>query len=148
MSFDKAPVLGSSPARCEICLTVNGVPLHTCHYNPPVVLIWLKYCRKGRKIASHSSIHSIELSKCCEINLFWWLSTRQWTAIPPRSTAIYDRIVSLSFTVTGHTVSLQSTGWVESLQITKQCGDRQLFQTVHLPFFLLRHWPSCPVIAP
>ena len=37
--------------------TVNGVPLHTAfHYHLNIVLIWLKYCWKGRKIASHSSI--------------------------------------------------------------------------------------------
>ena len=36
---------------------VNGVPLHTAfHYHPPNVLIWMKYCLNGRKIASHPSI--------------------------------------------------------------------------------------------
>ena len=45
--------------RGEIFSTVNGVPLHTAfHYHPNIVLIWLKYCWKGRKIAaSHPSIH-------------------------------------------------------------------------------------------
>ena len=37
--------------------TVNMVPLHTdFHYHPPKVLIWLKYCQKGRKITNHPSI--------------------------------------------------------------------------------------------
>ena len=51
-------VPGSILARGEIFPTVNGVSLHTAfHYHPPIVLIWLKHCWKGRKIASHPSIH-------------------------------------------------------------------------------------------
>ena len=51
----------SIPARGEIFYTVNGVSLHTTfHYQPSAVLIWLKYCWKGRKIAQviHPSIYS------------------------------------------------------------------------------------------
>ena len=52
-------VPSSIPARGEIFSTVNGVPLHTAfHYHLPIVLIWLKYCWKGRKIASHPSIYN------------------------------------------------------------------------------------------
>ena len=41
------------PARGKIFSTVNGVPLHTSfHYHLPVVLIWLKYCWKGRSTYS------------------------------------------------------------------------------------------------
>ena len=48
----------SIPAQGEIFSTVNGIPLHTTiHYRPPIVLIWLKYYLKGRKITSHLSIH-------------------------------------------------------------------------------------------
>ena len=50
-------VVSSSPARGEIISTVDGVPLHTAfHYQPLIVLKWLKYCWEGRKIASHLSI--------------------------------------------------------------------------------------------
>ena len=44
-------------------LNVNGV-LHTVfHYHPPIVLIWLKYCWKGRKIGIiHPSIHPSVIS--------------------------------------------------------------------------------------
>ena len=53
-------VPSSSPARGEIFSTVNGVPLHTtCHYQSLIVLIWLKYCWKGRKVASHPSIYLV-----------------------------------------------------------------------------------------
>ena len=46
----------SRPTRDDIFSTVNGVPLHTAfHYYPLIVLIWLKYCWKGGKIASHPS---------------------------------------------------------------------------------------------
>ena len=52
-------VPSSIPARGEIFSTVNGVPLHTAfHYHPSIVLIWLKYCWKGRKITNHPSIHT------------------------------------------------------------------------------------------
>ena len=48
----------SSPAWGRIFSTINRVPLHTAfHYHLPIVLIWLKYCLKGRKIASHPSIY-------------------------------------------------------------------------------------------
>ena len=48
----------SSPARGEIFSTVNEVSVHIAfHYHPRIVLIWLKYCWKGRKIASHPSIY-------------------------------------------------------------------------------------------
>ena len=51
-------VASSSPARGEIFSAVNGVPLHTSfHCHPPIVLMWLKYCCKGRKIADHPPIH-------------------------------------------------------------------------------------------
>ena len=51
-------VAGSSPAGGGVLSIVNGVPLHTAfHCHPDIVLIWLKYCWKGRKIASHPSIH-------------------------------------------------------------------------------------------
>ena len=47
----------SSPARGEIFSTVNGVPLHTAfHYQLFIVLIWLKYCWKGRENASYPFI--------------------------------------------------------------------------------------------
>ena len=50
-------VPSSIPARGEIFSTVDGVPLHTAfHYHPSIVLIWLKYCWKGRKITNHPSI--------------------------------------------------------------------------------------------
>ena len=46
-------VPSSSPAHAEIFSTANGVPFHTAfHYQPLIVLIWLKYCSKGRTIAS------------------------------------------------------------------------------------------------
>ena len=49
----------SIPAWRKIFSTVNGAPLHTAfHYRPLIVLIWLKHCWKGHKIASHPSIHS------------------------------------------------------------------------------------------
>ena len=39
-------------------------PLHTAlHYYPPIVLIWMEYSGKGRKIASHLSIHYHSFSK-------------------------------------------------------------------------------------
>ena len=70
-------ILSSSPARGEMFSTINGVPLHTAfHYNPPTVPIWLIYCWKGRKIASHpSSIYHCEhhfgsLVKLCKIISF------------------------------------------------------------------------------
>ena len=48
----------SIPARGEIFSTVNGVPLHTAvYYQPFIVLIWLNYCLKRRKIACHPPIH-------------------------------------------------------------------------------------------
>ena len=51
-------VQSSIPARGRIFSTVNGVPLHTAfHYQPLIVLILLKYCRKGHKIGIHPSIH-------------------------------------------------------------------------------------------
>ena len=44
-------------ARGEIFSTVNGAPLHKAfHYQPPIVLIYLRYRCKGRKIANHPSI--------------------------------------------------------------------------------------------
>ena len=50
-------VPSSSPARGDIFSTVNGVPLHTAfNYQSLIVLIWLKYCWKGRKITTHASI--------------------------------------------------------------------------------------------
>ena len=37
----------------------SSLQLHTAfHYHPPIVLIWLKHCWKGYKIASHP-IHLI-----------------------------------------------------------------------------------------
>ena len=48
---------GSSPAADEIFSTVNGVLLHAAfHYQLLVFLIWLKYCRNGRKIANYPAI--------------------------------------------------------------------------------------------
>ena len=52
----------SRPSSIHACgkifSAVNKVPLHTAfHYQPPIVLIWLKYCWKGRKISCHPSIH-------------------------------------------------------------------------------------------
>ena len=50
-------VPSSIPARGRIFSTVFGVPLYIAfHYQPLIILIWLKYCWKRRKIASHSSI--------------------------------------------------------------------------------------------
>ena len=50
-------VQGSCPTRREIFSTLNGVPLHTSfHYHLPIILIWLKHCWKGHKIASHPAI--------------------------------------------------------------------------------------------
>ena len=50
-------VPSSIPARGKIFSTVNGVPLHTAfHYHPSIVLIWLQYSWKGRKITNHPSI--------------------------------------------------------------------------------------------
>ena len=50
-------VLSLIPARGKIFSTVNEIPLHTAfHYHPPIVLIWLEYCWKGRKDRK-SSIH-------------------------------------------------------------------------------------------
>ena len=47
-------VPGSSLPPGELFSNVNWIPLHIAfHYHPPIVLIWLKYHRKGRKIASH-----------------------------------------------------------------------------------------------
>ena len=46
------------PAGAEIFSIINGAPLHTAfYYQPPIVLIWLKQCWKGHKIASHLSVH-------------------------------------------------------------------------------------------
>ena len=46
-------MLGAPVAEGEIFSTVKRVPLHTAfHYHPPIVLIWLKYCWKGRKITT------------------------------------------------------------------------------------------------
>ena len=46
----------STPAGGEIFSTINWVPLPTAfHYLPLIVLIRLKYCYQGRKIASHPS---------------------------------------------------------------------------------------------
>ena len=51
-------VPGSSPAWGEIFSTINGDPLHTAFHNhTPIVLIWLEYCWKGCKIASHPSTY-------------------------------------------------------------------------------------------
>ena len=62
-------VPGSSPTRGEIFLTINGVPLHTAfHYHPPIVLLWLKYCWKGLKVASHPSIFSNFLQLCKSVS--------------------------------------------------------------------------------
>ena len=42
--------------EAEIIPTINGAPLHTAfHDYPPVVLICLKYWRKGCVMASHPS---------------------------------------------------------------------------------------------
>ena len=61
--------------RGEIYSTVNGVPLHTAfHYHPNIVLIWLKYCWKGRKIASHPSIHTSFLRS--SIKSYWLITPR------------------------------------------------------------------------
>ena len=58
-------VLGSSHAGGEIFSTVNGIPWHrTFHYYPPIVLIWLKYCWKVRKIARHPSFFPAVYSLC------------------------------------------------------------------------------------
>ena len=46
-------VPSSSFARGEIFLAVKGVKWHTIfHYHPPIVLIWMEYYWKGRKIGS------------------------------------------------------------------------------------------------
>ena len=58
LSVVKISVLGSSSSQGEIFSTVNRFSLHTAFcYNLPIVLIWLKYYWKGRKIASHPSTH-------------------------------------------------------------------------------------------
>ena len=50
-------VPSSSCARGEIFSTANRIPLQAAfHYQLPIVLICLKYCWKGHKIASHPSI--------------------------------------------------------------------------------------------
>ena len=57
-------VPSSISTRGEILSTVNGVPLHTAfHFQPHIVLIWLKYCWKGRKIASLPSTHRLQLTR-------------------------------------------------------------------------------------
>ena len=49
------------PLLAEIVSAVNGISLHTTfHYHLPIVLIWLKYCWTGRKIASQPSINSLQ----------------------------------------------------------------------------------------
>ena len=46
-------MLGAPVAEGEIFSTVKRVLLNTAfHYHPPIVLIWLKYCWKGRKITT------------------------------------------------------------------------------------------------
>ena len=51
-------VLSSRPARSEIFSTVNGVLLQPAfRYQHLIVLICVKYCWKGRNIASHTSIY-------------------------------------------------------------------------------------------
>ena len=57
-----------------------GVPLHTAfHYHPNVVLIWLKYCWKGRKIASHPPIHpSIHPCVSWYDVIIGWKAVWQW----------------------------------------------------------------------
>ena len=70
-------VPSSSPAQDEIFSTVNRVPLHTAfHYHPPIVLIWLKYCWKERKIANHR----VTGDKLWEdmIKLSIWLHANRW----------------------------------------------------------------------
>ena len=58
---------------------VNGVPLHTAfNYHLPIVLIWLKYCWKGGKIASHPSIHQKRTSDSILLTyISWFLSHPQ-----------------------------------------------------------------------
>ena len=52
---------GTRRVRGELFLIVNGVPLHTAfHYRPPIALILLKNCWKGRKIPSHIPSISIQ----------------------------------------------------------------------------------------
>ena len=80
-------VPGSSTARGEIFSTINCDPFHTAfHYHPPVVLIWLKYCWKGRKIESHPSIYCMAtkmilhlldngLNNCSTLYYFAWVAS-------------------------------------------------------------------------
>ena len=57
-------VVSSSLARGEIFSTVNWVSVHTpFHYQPLIVLIWLKYCWKERKIASHTTAYVFLVGK-------------------------------------------------------------------------------------
>ena len=63
----------SIPARGKIFSTVNGALLDTAfHYQPLIVLIWLKHCWKGRKIAIHPSIHGHFHIKL-EVQKMWFL---------------------------------------------------------------------------
>ena len=51
-------VVSLSHAGGKIFSTVNRVPLHTAfHCQSLIILIWLKYCWKGQKSVSHTSIH-------------------------------------------------------------------------------------------
>ena len=52
-------VSSSSPTWGEFFSILHRAPLHTAfHYQPLIILIWMKYCWKGHKIAlvSHPSI--------------------------------------------------------------------------------------------
>ena len=75
-----ADLVEFDPSSRQIFSVVNGVPLHTAfHYQPLIILIWLKYCWKGRKIARKSSIlktkvvasqrsalsNGVALKRCC-----------------------------------------------------------------------------------
>ena len=57
-SYAEQVMPSSSPARGEIFSTINGYPLHAAfHYHLSIILIWLKYYWKGRKIAIHPSMN-------------------------------------------------------------------------------------------
>ena len=68
-------------AHTQLCFSiVNGAPLHTAfHYQHPIVLIWLKYCWKRRKIASNPSTHTCVFSMHY-LDSSLWIHMRNCTA--------------------------------------------------------------------
>ena len=89
-------VLSLSSARGIVFPTVNGVPLHAAfQYQLLIILIWLKYCWKGCKIARRPSIPNCanpDLCKCtfCSIWFSHSLSLQRKLSLSKDSTPFYQ----------------------------------------------------------